>query len=214
VPLIVDIKPISPRDGDLLNLRKPADLARLAEEAGACALSVVTEPEHFGGSIELLREVTESSSLPVLQKDFFSRPEQIKESRDAGASAFLLTLATIPDEIALNLYRLGLQLELEAVVEVHTADELKRALRLDPTIIGINNRDIRRLELDRGDVQVTETLIREVPEHIVTISESSLKSRDDVQRAIRAGADAVLVGTAVLQAADFRACLRDLTALP
>ena len=211
IPVIVDIKPISPRDGNLLKQRKPADLCRLAKQAGACALSVVTESSHFGGSIDVLREVTQSSSLPVLQKDFFSNPAQITESHEAGASAFLIIMATIPDEIALGLYRHGRQLGMEAIVEIHTAGELKRALRLDPAIIGINNRDIRRLEMDAGDVRVTETLVPAVPEHIITVSESSLQSRDDVRRAIRAGADAVLVGTAVLKAADFHSCLVDLT---
>ena len=211
IPVIVDIKPISPRDGNLLKQRKPADLAQLVEQAGACALSVVTESRHFGGSIDVLREVTQSCSLPVLQKDFFAKPEQIVESHAAGAGAFLIIMATTSDEIALNLYQQGRQLGMEAIVEIHTAKELKRALRLDPTIIGINNRDIRRLEMDTGDVRVTEALIPAVPEHIVTVSESSLQSRDDVQRAIRAGADAVLVGTAVLKADDLNSCLADLT---
>ncbi len=211
IPVIVDIKPISPRDGNLLKKRKPADLARLVEQAGACAVSVVTESRHFGGSIDVLREVTQSCSLPVLQKDFFSKPEQITESYEAGASAFLIIMATTPDEIALTLYQQGREMGMEAVVEIHTAEELKRALVLNPTIIGINNRDIRRLEMDAGDVRITEALIPTVPDHVLTVSESSLQSRDDVQRAIRAGADAVLVGTAVLKAADLYSCLVDLT---
>jgi len=102
---------------------------------------------------------------------------------------------------------------MEAVVEIHSAEELKRALKLEPTIIGINNRDIQRLELDAGDVGITENLAPAVPEGIVTISESSLLSRDDVQRAIKAGANAVLIGTAVLQADDLAACMKDLTTL-
>ena len=212
IPIIVDIKPISPRDGNLLKQRKPADLARLVEQAGACAVSVVTESRHFGGSIDVLREVTQSCSLPVLQKDFFSKPEQVTESHETGASAFLIIMATTSDKIALNLLQQGRQLGMEAIVEIHTAEELKRALRLDPTIIGINNRDICRLEMDEGDVRVTEALTPAVPEHIVIVSESSLQSRDDVQRAIRAGADAVLVGTTVLKAVDLHSCLVDLTA--
>lgn len=211
VPVIVDIKPVSPRDGDLLNRRKPADLARMVEQAGACAVSVVTEPGHFGGSVDMLREVARSCSLPVLRKDFFSDPAQVQESFEAGAAAFLLILATTTDEIADNLLEKGRQLGMEAVVEIHTPEELARALRLTPAIIGINNRDITRLEMDAGDVSVTEALAPEVPKPIVTISESSLKTRDDVQRAVRAGADAVLIGTAVLKSDDIHACLRDLT---
>ena len=212
VPVIVDIKPLSPKDGDLLKQRKPSDLGRLAKQAGACAVSVVTESSHFGGSIDMLREVTETCALPVLQKDFFSKPEQVTESYEAGASAFLIIMATTSDEIARELYQKGQQLKMESIVEIHTAEELKRALKLDPTIIGINNRDIRRLEMDSEDVRVTEFLAPAVPDHIVTVSESSLQSPGDVQRAIRAGADAVLIGTAVLKAADLHASLKHLTA--
>jgi indole-3-glycerol phosphate synthase len=211
VPVIVDIKPVSPRDGDLLKLRNPADLGAIAEQAGACAVSVVTESDHFGGSIDMLRQVVQSCTLPVLQKDFFSKTEQVAESYEAGAGAFLIIMATTSDEIAQRLYRYSREIGMEAIVEVHTLEELNRALRLKPTMIGINNRDICRLEMDAGDVQVTEALAPEVPNHIVTISESSLQSRDDVRRAIQAGADAVLIGTAVLQSADLHACLVDLT---
>ena len=213
VPVIVDIKPVSPRDGNLLKQRNPLDLGRSVKAAGACAVSVVTESGHFGGSIGMLREVVRSCELPVLQKDFFSETSQVIESYEAGASAFLLIMATTSDAVAQKLYRKGRQLGMEAVVEIHTAEELKRALKLEPTIIGINNRDIQRLELDAGDVGITENLAHAVPEEIVTISESSLLSRDDVQRAIKAGADAVLIGTAVLQADDLAACMKDLTTL-
>lgn len=210
--VIADIKPVSPRDGDLLRQRSPADLARSLEHAGACALSVVTEPEHFGGSVAMLRQVAEASRLPVLRKDFFVGTDQVVESRDAGARAVLLTLATIPDPLAGELYAKAWELGLEAVVEVHTEAELERALRLDPTIVGVNNRDLLRLEKDDGSVSVTERLAPLVPGHVLTISESSLLCCDDVRRAFAAGADAVLVGTAVLQAGNVAARLRELTA--
>ena len=213
LPVIADIKPVSPRDGDLLRQRSPGELARSLEQAGACALSVVTEPTHFGGSIDTLREVTGASRLPVLRKDFFAIPEQIAESRDAGASAVLLTLATIPDALAAELYARAWDLGLEAVVEVHTEAELERALCLDPTIVGVNNRDLLRLEKDEGDVSVTERLAPLVPDGVLTISESSLVCCEDVRRAFTAGVDAVLIGTAILQADDVAARLRDLTAL-
>ncbi len=209
--MIVDIKPVSPRDGDLLSNRTPADLARAAQAAGACAVSVVTEPVHFGGSIDMLREVAEACNLPVLQKDFFTRPEQVDESFEAGASAFLIILSTVSDEVASRLHERGLALGMEAVVEIHTENELKRALKLNPAIIGVNNRDINRLELDPGDVRVTESLAPSVPEHIPTISESSLLTPQDVERAFRAGADAVLIGTAILKALDLRSSLAELT---
>jgi indole-3-glycerol phosphate synthase len=114
----------------------------------------------------------------------------------------LLILATTPDPLAAVLYRLARELGLEVVVEIHTRQELDRALALSPTIIGINNRDILSLETDSGDVRVTEELAPLVPRGIVKISESSLQTGEDIQRAIEAGADAVLVGTAILKADD------------
>jgi len=111
-------------------------------------------------------------------------------------------LATTPDPLASVLYRVARGLGLEAVVEIHTRKELERALALSPTIIGINNREILSLETDSGDVQVTEELAPLIPDGIVKISESSLQTAEDIQRAVEAGADAVLVGTAILKAGD------------
>jgi indole-3-glycerol phosphate synthase len=207
---MADIKPISPKEGDLLGRRRPADLARSLAKAGACALSVVTESKSFGGSMEVLKEVARAVPLPVLRKDFISEPEQIDESLEAGASAVLLIVATIPDHLLPLLYQRTGELGMEAVVEIHSQQELGRALKLNPTIIGINNRDILRLETDSGDVRVTEALAPLVPDSALVISESSLLSREDVGRAVQAGADAVLVGTAILQSADPTAFLKSL----
>jgi indole-3-glycerol phosphate synthase len=213
VPVICDIKPCSPRDGDLLEARDPADLARSLESAGACALSVVTETKHFGGSLEMLGRVTRATPLPVLRKDFLSTPDQVTESHEAGARAVLLIMATMTDDVAKSLFLRARELGVESLVEVHTGEELARALRLEPAIIGINNRNILELETDTGDVRVTEELAPRVPESALIISESSLQSLTDVERALRAGADAVLVGTAVLQATDLRARLAEFTRL-
>lgn len=211
LPLIVDIKPVSPRDGDLLRRREPAELARLAEQAGAAALSVVTEGRHFGGSVAMLQDVARACSMPVLQKDFFTSTAQVGESRAAGAAAILIILADTSDALAVALLHEARRLGLEAVVEIHSRAELARALRLEPTIIGINNRDILRLETDAGDVSVTEALAPEVPAGILIISESALRSPDDIRRAAAAGADAALIGTAILQAADLQAAMAELT---
>jgi len=208
VPVIADIKPVSPRDGDLLSSKAPAELAHTLADAGACALSVVTEPRDFGGSCAMLAEVADAVSLPVLRKDFFSAPEQIAESAAARAGAVLLIMATIPDPLASELYRETRRLGMEAVVEIHSGEELDRALALDPTIIGINNRNILELETDAGDVRVTEELAPLVPDSITTISESSLNTPEEVRRARRAGVDAVLIGTAILQAPDIGARLQ------
>jgi indole-3-glycerol phosphate synthase len=213
IPVIADIKPFSPRDGDLLKKRKPADLSRLLAAAGVCAVSVVTESKNFGGNLQMLREVAQAGAVPVLQKDFFSTPGQVTAAYEAGADAFLLILATTPDEIAREIYQYGRKLGLEAVVEIHSRNELVRALRLTPGIIGIINRNILELEKDDGHVGVTEELAPLVPDGIITISESSLRSRQEVLRAVRAGADAVLIGTALLQAPDMHSFVADLTVL-
>ncbi|MGA1823855.1 MAG: indole-3-glycerol-phosphate synthase [bacterium] len=210
IPLVSDIKPISPRDGDLLGKRNPGELAGELAKAGACALSVVTEKKHFGGSITMLREVIRAVPLPVLRKDFFSSPDQIVESHKAGAAAVLLTLCTISDSLAPVLYQCTRDLGMEALVEVHTEHEIERALALCPTMIGINNRNLLELEKDSGDVSVTEKLAPLIPDTIVTISESSLLTSRDIYRAIQAGADAVLVGTAILQSMDSAARLGEL----
>ncbi len=212
VPLVVDIKPVSPRDGDLVGSRDPAALARMLDAAGVCALSVVTEPEHFGGSLDMLREVASSVSLPVLRKDFLRSPEDVVASLEAGAVAVLLTLSTVHELEAPGLYRRIHSLGMEPLVEVHTPQELHFALGLtpEPTVIGINNRDITRLEKDDGDVGVTELLAPLVPEGVAILSESAMLKPEDVARAFAAGADGVLVGTAVLQAEDPAAFVAEL----
>jgi len=213
LPLAADIKPVSPRDGQLVSGRDPVSLARILEEAGVCALSVVTESAHFGGSMELLRQVVGAVSLPVLRKDFITSVGQIDETLDAGAAAVLLTLSTIPEVAVPGLYQRAVSLGLEPLVEVHTASELGFALGLEPrpAIIGINNRDITALEKDDGDVQVTEMLAPHVPEGIAILSESSILAPDDANRAFAAGAHCVLVGTAILQAEDPGARARELS---
>lgn len=202
VPLIADIKPVSPRDGALIGSRDPASVAQQLVAAGACAVSVVTEPVHFGGSLDTLRAICSAVRVPVLQKDFFLSADQVEDSLACGAGAVLVILATTPDDLAYELCRRARERGLEAVVEIHTRKELERAMRLKPSIIGINNRDILALEKDSGDVRTTEELVPLVADGIVTISESSLLDEGAIRRALRAGADAVLVGTAILQSPD------------
>jgi indole-3-glycerol phosphate synthase len=202
VPLVADIKPVSPLHGDLVRRRNPAELAGDLVKAGACALSVVTESKNFGGSLQMLGQVAGAVAVPVLRKDFLTYPGQLDETREEGAAAVLMTLATVPNYQASQLYRRALELGLEVVVEVHTDKELEFALELEPTIIGINNRDILQLEKDDGDVGTTEALAPLVPEGVVTLSESALRTAGDIRRALAAGADAVLVGTAILEADD------------
>ncbi len=194
--IIIDFKHISPQHGDLFMGRDPAKEARRVEKAGALGISVVTERESFGGSLELLMAVTSAVSLPVLRKDFITEEAQIYETKDCGAAGILLICSTIPEDKIGALHDKALSIGLKPVVEVHTREEMELAKKIGAKVIGINNRDILVLERDNGTVDLTAQLIKLAPPGAFIISESGIKSRADAERAIENGADAVLVGTA------------------
>lgn len=216
-PVISEIKLRTPRDGDLLRGRSPIELARRMARRPIAGLSVVTEPESFGGSLDLLGEVASAVEVPVLQKDFIRTREQVEQSKELGASAILLIANMLEDQTLIDLQDLSHGLGLETVVEVHTEREMQRVgdlgLRMD--LLGINNRDIAVWETDNADVTVTEELLRgrrkaeserfpawAAGRDVMILSESSLQSKEEVRRAFEAGADAVLIGTAVMKARD------------
>jgi len=202
MPVIPDLKARSPQEGDLFRGRDPAALAQALAAAGAPALSVVTEPRHFGGTPQLLQRIRQHTDLPLLRKDFIDRPEQLAESLALGADAVLLTVALLTREQLFELAAEARRLGLEPLVETHNAAELRIAGELELTMIGINNRDIVALEMDAGTVDTTERLAGMVPPGVLIISESAIATPADGQRAAAAGAHAVLIGTAILQAAD------------
>ena len=191
---IIDFKPVSPEAGDLFKGRDPLDVARRLEKAGVLGLSVVTEREHFGGSLDLLRGVANAVSLPVLRKDFIKTADDLLETVECGAKGVLLICATTGD--VGSLHEKALSVGLKPVVEVHTPDEMRLAESIGAKIIGINNRDITVFERDGGTVGLTLDLIKMAPEGAFVISESGIADSGDAQRALDAGADAVLVGTA------------------
>lgn len=202
IPVIPDIKTRSPGEGDLLQGRDPVEIAKALERAGAPALSVVTEPEYFGGTPNLLQQVARAVSIPVLHKDFVNNRSQLKESVDLGAGAVLLIASMLEKDQLFKLVEDAWQLGLEPLVEIHDETELAIIRELDLPLLGINNRKIVELETDDGNVTTTERLIGMVRTGTLIISESSLVCPGDVKRAIAAGAHAVLVGTALLQAFD------------
>jgi len=202
VPVIPDIKSRSPQEGDLLQGRDPVELAKDLAAAGAPVLSVVTEPEYFGGSPELLRRIALATSLPVLRKDFIHSRAQLQESVELGADAALLIASMLEKKQLWKLIEDAFSLGLEPLVETHEAAEIFSVNELNLTMIGINNRNIVRLEMDDGSVSTTEELVSLVRPEVLVISESSISSSADVQRAMAAGARAVLVGTAILRAKD------------
>lgn len=202
IAVIPDLKCRSPREGDLLGGRNPLNIAKTLVAAGAPVLSVVTEPKYFGGSLQLLHQVSRALSVPILRKDFITNVEQLHESVDCGASAVLLIAAMLETRQLSELFETALRLGLEPLVEVHNQAEIRKANELPLTMLGINNRDILQLEVDQGDMSTTEKLAELVRLEALIISESSVASAIDIKRAGAAGAHAVLVGTAILKAAD------------
>ncbi len=202
IPIIVDIKAYSPKEGDLMRGRTHSEIALTFKKAGAPAFAVITEKDHFRGSLEALRKIAAISGLPVLRKDFITRTNELEETVQAGASAILLICSMHSPQRLRELFTVAHKLGLEVLLEVHTAREMKISAALGAKLIGINNKDIRRLELDDGTVARTQALAGEAPEGALIISESGLHTRADVCAAMDAGADALLIGTALLQAAD------------
>ena len=202
VPVIPDFKMISPAEGPLFENRDPVKAAVEIVKAGAPVLSVVTEETHFGGSLELLREIAGATGVPVLRKDFIQSTDDIEKTAAYGASAVLLICTSMEYRLLRDCFEAARDLGMEPLVEAHTASELEMAGRLGCRFTGINNRDILKLETDGGTVERTADLASLKPPGTFLLSESGLQSPADVQMAIRSGADGVLVGTAVWRARD------------
>lgn len=200
VPVIPDIKCTSPKVGDLLRGRDPVETALLLAAAGAPVLSVVTEPHDFGGSVALLQRIVSATNLPILRKDFIMGKTDLLISKDCGAEAVLLICAILTFPLLEELYNEALSIGLEPLVEAHTREELRWAEKIGAGLVGINNRNILDFEKDDGSVSATAFLAAYKPKNAVLISESSIQSPADVRAALKAGADAVLVGTALWQA--------------
>ncbi len=204
--VIAEIKVHSPKYGDLLRGRDPIDILRAYERAGACGISYITEPNHFRGSFEFLKEICKLTDLPVLRKDFITNKSEIEKTAEVEASAVLLIPRILKDETA-EFVDFAKEHGLDTVVEIHTPQELEIAVNTNTTIVGINNRDIDQLEKDDGNVSLTEKLAPLVPNKFVKLSESGIRSLDDLKRALRF-ADAVLIGTAFMLAEDTESFVR------
>lgn len=210
IPVISEIKVRSPQEGDLLAGRDPVDLARRMERGGAAALSVVTEGPHFGGDLALLRTLAAAVSLPILRKDFVTDRQDVRATREHGASCLLLMVAMLDWPRLVALHEEARRCGLETLVEVHDAQELRQALTLDLDLLGINNRDIRQWELDDGTVVNTLGLLQQVPPGVRVISESAIANAREARQVIDAGGTGVLVGTAILRAAEVGEAVRQL----
>ncbi len=195
--LIAEVKKASPSAGVIAELFDPVAIARNYAQAGAEAISVLTDEQFFQGHIDYLGEIRTAVNVPLLRKDFILDEVQIIEAAAAGADAILLIVAALSDEKLVELLAVAALYQLDVLVEVHTLAELERALETDAGIIGINNRNLATFEVD---LSVTETLSEEVPEEILLVSESGLRTAADVARVRAAGVNAVLIGEALMRA--------------
>jgi indole-3-glycerol phosphate synthase len=206
--VIAEIKRASPSQGPIADL-DPASAARAYSDGGAAALSVLTEPRHFGGRLEHIGVVRSAVSLPVLRKDFTVHPAQLIEARAAGASAILLIVAVTGEQTASYL-AYARALGLDALVEVHDEAELELALEAGAEAIGVNNRDLRSLEIDLGTAPRLLALARSRGFGGALVAESGYRSRVELDT-VRELADAVLVGTSLAGSGDLAGALRRLT---
>lgn len=190
IPVIAEVKPTSPTtDGERTD--DPVTLAEQMVAGGATAISVLTEPEHFGGSPENLRRIRDAVDVPVLRKDFILREGQL----DVVEADLVLLIARFVGDDLPGLLAAASDRGFQPLVEVHTRDELQTALDAGATIIGINNRDLARLDVD---LTTFETVAAAAPDDVLLVAESGISTQDDVRRMRQAGADALLVGSAIM----------------
>lgn len=206
--VVAEFKRASPSGGVIRRDLSPADVARAYERGGACAISVLTEEEYFDGSLDDLNRVRSATHLPLLRKDFIVDPTQIYEAAIAGADAVLLIVAALDDVSLRDLRKTAEdELGLDALVEVHTSDELRRALNTGAKIIGVNNRNLETLEVS---LRTSERLIAETPPDTVMISESGLRDGQQLRRLHALGFRGFLIGESLMRAKDPETALRDL----
>jgi indole-3-glycerol phosphate synthase len=205
--VIAEFKRRSPSAGELRAGAEVAEIVRAYERGGAAALSVLTEGPHFGGSLDDLRDARAASALPILRKDFVVDAYQLYEARAAGADAVLLIVAALEDRELSCLHEQALSLGLDALVEVHDRDELRRALAIGADLIGINNRDLRDFSVD---VMRTSQLMSEIPAGVSIVSESGIVSAAQITALAREGVQAVLVGESLMRAEQPELALREL----
>lgn len=194
--VIAEVKRSSPSKGALASISDPAGLAAQYEEAGAHVVSVLTEQRRFGGSLADLDAVRKAIELPILRKDFMVDEYQFYEARAHGADVVLLIVAALSKNQLEDYFHLSNELGMRSLIEVHTNDELERALEISPEIIGVNSRNLKTLEVD---ARAFAELIPQIPSSIARVAESGISTRDEVVFAQECGATAILVGEALVR---------------
>ena len=197
--LITEIKKASPSRGVIREKFEVENLANDYTAGGATCLSVLTDTKYFQGKDEHLELAKKGNNLPILRKDFIIDPYQVIEARSIGADCILLIMAAITDNLALEIYDCGKKLGMDVLVEVHDEDELFRATRLNPDLLGINNRDLKTLKVD---ISTTEKLAKYAPKNATLVSESGLYSHSDLVRISQVGVKCFLVGESLMRQDD------------
>ncbi len=211
VAVIAEVKKASPSKGVIREQFDPLHIAETYAQHGASAISVLTDERFFQGHLEYLRAIRQRVSVAVLRKDFILSRYQVLEARVAGADAALLIVAALSDAELNDLLAYTHELGMDALVEVHTAEEVRRAVDAGAQVIGINNRDLSTFHTT---LEVTERLAPLIPDDRLVVSESGIESAEDVRRAARAGAHAVLVGESLMRASDITGALAGLVRVP
>ena len=207
VKIISEVKRSSPSKGALAAIPDPAALASTYEAGGASVISVLTEQRRFNGSLADLDAVRAAVDIPILRKDFIVTPYQIHEARTHGADLVLLIVAALEQNVLVSLLERTRSLGMEALVETHSRLEALRAMEAGASIIGVNARNLKTLEVDRSTV---EQVIDVIPQDVVAVAESGVANAHDVFEYAKWGADAVLVGEALVTSGDPRASIQDM----
>jgi indole-3-glycerol phosphate synthase len=203
-PIIAEAKTAGPKTGKISDIEQE-DAAKLLEEGGACAISILTD-QHFEGKICHLRRTKQQTKIPVLRKDFIIEEFQLYESCGNGANAVLL-IASLLKERTKDFVDKAHKLGMEALVEIHNEEDLEYALETDAKLIGINNRDLKTLETELG---TTERLTQKIPKNKIIVSESGIKTKEDIIRLKKAGAKAFLIGTGIMTGKNIKEKTREL----
>ncbi len=199
ISLIAEVKKASPSKGIIRKNFNPAEIGKIYEQEGATCISVLTDEPYFQGHDSFLQQVKSHTSIPLLRKDFIIDEYQIWESKYLGADCILLIMAALSDKQAEKFYKLATSLGMDTLFEVHNEEELKRCLKLSPQMIGVNSRNLKTLEVS---IETTKSLANKIPDNIVKVAESGIKTFNDIATLSKLGYKAFLVGESLTKQED------------